>query len=49
MADDVLINKAFTIEHCLSRIREEYLGHEVVLKTDFTRQGAIVLNLQRAC
>jgi len=49
MADDVLLNKASIIERCLARVREEYLGHEAVLETDFTRQDAIVLNLQRAC
>ncbi|MDN5848671.1 MAG: DUF86 domain-containing protein [Nitrococcus sp.] len=49
MVDDVLLNKAAIIERCLSRIREEYLGHESALETDNTRQDSIVLNLQRAC
>ena len=49
MADDVLLNKVATIERCLSRVREEYLGHESMLETDHTRQDSIVLNLQRAC
>lgn len=49
MVDDVLLNKAATIEHCLSRVREEYVGHESALETDLTRQDSIVLNLQRAC
>ncbi len=47
--DDVLINKAAIIERCLQRIQEEYQGHESELYTNFTRQDAIVLNLQRAC
>lgn len=49
MVDDVLLNKVAIIERCLGRIREEYHGHEHLLETDFTRQDAIVLNLQRAC
>lgn len=49
MADDVILNKAATIERCLSRIREEYAGHESALESDITRQDSIVLNLQRAC
>ena len=47
--DDVLINKAAIIEHCLKRIAEEYLGHEAELEYNFTRQDSIILNLQRAC
>ncbi len=47
--DDVLLNKAAIIERCLQRIAEEYQGHEDELETNFTRQDAIVLNLQRAC
>ena len=49
MVDDIALNKLAIIERCLARIREEYAGHETELATDFTRQDAIVLNLQRAC
>jgi len=49
MVDDILLNKAAIIERCLKRIGEEYVGHEVELESDFTRQDSIVLNLQRAC
>lgn len=49
MADDVALNKAAAVERCLSRIRDEYSGHESVLETDYTRQDSIVLNLLRAC
>jgi uncharacterized protein YutE (UPF0331/DUF86 family) len=49
MADDVLLNKASTIERCLGRILEEYRGHEAELETNFTRQDALLLNLLRAC
>ena len=47
--DDVLLNKAEVIERCLARIEEEYRGHEDELEHNYTRQDAIVLNLQRAC
>ena len=49
MVRDILLNKAATIERCLSRVLEEYRGHEGELETDFTRQDSIILNLQRAC
>ena len=47
--DDVMLNKAAIIERCLHRIEEEYRGHESQLESDFSRQDAIILNLQRAC
>ena len=47
--DDVLLNKAATIERCLIRIQEEYENHKDELETNFTRQDSIILNLQRAC
>jgi len=49
MVDDVLISKAESIERCLQRINEDYLGYEHELETNFTRRDAIILNLQRAC
>ena len=49
MADDVILNKAATIERCLRRILEEYAGDDKNLFTNQTKQDAIVLNLQRAC
>lgn len=49
MADDVILNKATSIERCLQRIREEYAGDDNNLFTNQTKQDAIVLNLQRAC
>ena len=45
MADDVLLNKAAVIERCVARAREEY----ATFATDFTRQDAAILNIQRAC
>ena len=49
MADDVVLNKAASIEHCLQRVLEEYAGNDQNLVTNQTKQDAIVLNLQRAC
>ena len=49
MADDVLVNKAATIERCVARAREEYEADPATFATNFTRQDAAVLNVQRAC
>ena len=49
MHDDVLINKAATIERCVARAREEYFRDPGSFGTDFTRQDAAILNIQRAC
>ncbi|NGX28740.1 MAG: hypothetical protein K940chlam1_00926 [Candidatus Anoxychlamydiales bacterium] len=47
--DDVLLNKIATIEKCIKRINEEYTGFEKEIETNYTKQDAIILNLQRAC
>ena len=47
--DDVLLNKIAIVERCVKRIREEYIGSEKDFETNFTKQDAIILNLQRAC
>lgn len=49
MADDVLINKAASIERCVARAREEYAKDPASFASDFTRQDAAILNIQRAC
>ena len=49
MVDDVLVNKAATIERCVARAREEYNADPASFATNFTRQDAAVLNVQRAC
>jgi uncharacterized protein YutE (UPF0331/DUF86 family) len=49
MADDVLLNKAATIERCVGRAREEYNRDPDSFDQDFTRQDAAILNIQRAC
>jgi uncharacterized protein YutE (UPF0331/DUF86 family) len=48
MADDVLLNKAASVERCVARAREEYAA-STDFANDFTRQDAAVLNIQRAC
>lgn len=49
MVDDLLLNKAATIERCVARARQEYGAAGEHFATDFTRQDAAVLNVQRAC
>lgn len=49
MADDVLLNKAASIERCVARAREEYATDPNGFATNFTRQDAAILNIQRAC
>ncbi len=47
--DDILINKSATVERCVARAREEYAHDPANFATDFTRQDAAILNVQRAC
>jgi uncharacterized protein YutE (UPF0331/DUF86 family) len=49
MADDVLLNKAASIERAVRRVRDEHAGDDRNVLDNQTRQDAIVLNLQRAC
>lgn len=49
MADDVVLNKAASIERCLQRVLAEYADDLQNLIAHQTKQDAIVLNLQRAC
>jgi len=49
MDDDVLLDKVAIVERCMKRIQEEYVGYEKELSTNYTKQDAIILNLQRAC
>ncbi len=48
MNDDVVRNKALSMERCLERINQEFGGDPARLE-DQTVEDAIVLNLQRAC
>ena len=47
--DDVLIYKAQTIERCIKRVQQEYTGFEEEVNSNFTKQDAIILNIERAC
>ena len=49
MVDDVLINKAASIERAVRRAREEYNADPASFANNFTRQDAAILNVQRAC
>jgi uncharacterized protein YutE (UPF0331/DUF86 family) len=49
MANDILINKAASIERCIKRVREEYTKAGTDFATDYSRQDAAILNIQRAC
>ena len=49
LPDDVLLNKVATIERCVLRARDEYQKDPLSFATDFTRQDAAILNIQRAC
>jgi uncharacterized protein YutE (UPF0331/DUF86 family) len=49
MVNDILINKASSIERCVNRVREEYTKAGANFATDFSRQDAAILNIQRAC
>jgi len=45
---DVVLNKIQTIERCLKRIREEYIGFEDTFEDNHTKQDSVILNLERA-
>lgn len=49
MVDDVLINRAESIERSIARATEEFKAAGDQLATDYTHQDALVLNLLRAC
>ncbi len=50
MIDDVILNKAESIERCIAQVRKYYaMPSDMAFDEDFLRQDAIALNLQRAC
>lgn len=49
MPDSIILSKVESVERCLDRIGEDYLGFETLFREEQMRQDAIVLNLQRAC
>ncbi len=46
--DDIIVNKIATIEKCINRINEEYIGFEDEFRHNLGKQDAIILNVQRA-
>lgn len=48
MKNDIIYNKAATIERCIARIHEVYENNPKSLQ-DYTKQDSIILNIQRAC
>src|SRR5690606_5719280 len=49
MVDDVVLNKCAILERCVHRVQEEYDNAGDQFDTDYTRQDAAILNIQRAC
>lgn len=49
MVDNVVLNKVAVIERCVARVHEEYNLDPTNFASDFTRQDAAILNIQRAC
>jgi uncharacterized protein YutE (UPF0331/DUF86 family) len=49
MPDDVVLNKAASLERCIKRIREVYGQNDANLYKNLTAQESLLLNLQRAC
>ncbi len=47
--DKVLVRKAKVIERCVGRAREEYALAEGLFLSNYSRQDAAILNIQRAC
>lgn len=45
--DNIIMAKAAVIERCIKRIHEEYAGDPDELKSNFTKQDSIILNLER--
>lgn len=49
MHDDIIVNKMAIIERCVKRVKEEYYKDVDSFHSDYTRQDAAILNIQRAC
>lgn len=49
MPDDVVLNKAEIIERCIARVRETYYKDVSALKTDYSCQDVVIINIERAC
>ena len=46
MADEVLLNKAASIERCVVRVKEEYAADPATFTTNFSRQDAAVIGVR---
>ena len=46
--DDVILNKINTVLRCIDRVNEEYQKAGKDFLTDYSRQDASILNIQRA-
>lgn len=44
--DEILINKSVSIDRCIKRIQEDYQDDFL---SNFTKQDAVILNIERAC
>lgn len=44
--DEILLNKKTSVERCIKRIYEDF---QEDFLTNFTRQDAVILNIERAC
>ncbi len=44
--EEILINKSATINRCINRINEDYQSDFL---QNFTKQDAVILNIERAC
>jgi hypothetical protein len=47
MPDDVVLNKAASLERCVKRVRDVYAGSDANLYQNLTAQELILLNLLR--
>lgn len=47
--DNIIVNKAASIERCIARVREEHAAAGSLFEEDYTRQDAAILNILRAC
>jgi uncharacterized protein YutE (UPF0331/DUF86 family) len=45
---DVILNKIRTIQRCINRINEEYIGYEDEFEKQYAKQDSVILNLERA-
>ncbi len=44
--DEILINKKTTINRCIKRIQDDFQND---FKSNYTKQDAVILNIERAC